>query len=84
MNDGENDSDLFEVWPENWRTLEIFLSCRYQWNMGAMGGFMGLRAEGVESVMRMNRVPLKDQWPIFTDLMAMAGEALPVLNKKND
>jgi hypothetical protein len=80
----ESDSRSFQVWPENWRTLELFIACRRQWSYGAMGGVRGLSASGVESVMRMNRVPIKEQWTIFTDLMAMADEALPVMNQKND
>lgn len=81
--DGD-DGNIFEVWPENWPALELFVACRRQWSYGAMGGVLGLRAEGVEVVMRMKRVPLKEQWPLFEDLQAMADEALTVLNKKHD
>jgi hypothetical protein len=84
LDEGKADEADFMVWPDNWRTLELFIACRRQWSYGAMGGAHGLRAEGVESVLRMNRVPIKDQWTIFTDLMAMADEALPVMNQKND
>jgi len=82
--DAGDGNKVFEVWPENWRTLELFVACRQQWNIGAMGGYLGLRSEGVESKMRLKRIPLKDQWAIAEDLDAMAGEAMKVLNRKDD
>jgi hypothetical protein len=50
--------------------------------MGSMGGLMGLRAEAVEAVLRMNGVKLKDRAATFDDLQLMADAAMEVLNER--
>ena len=79
----ENDDDnegAFVIWPENVRPIELFLACRTQWRVGAMGGVLGLDYQGVAAVMRIKRV--KDQEAMLTDLQAMESAALEILNEK--
>lgn len=42
----------FEVWPENWPAVDLFLLCQTQWRMGP-GGIAGLDYGAVLSVARL-------------------------------
>ena len=40
---GQNEPDQFEVWPENWPALELFMCCQTQWHWrpdGRRGGLI--------------------------------------------
>jgi hypothetical protein len=70
---------LFDVWPENADTLQLFLKLQTQWNVTA-GGFVGLNYPGVLAVFEICGV--SDRAQVFEDLQAMEAAALVVLNKK--
>jgi len=74
------DEDVFEIWPDNRRALELFLACGTQWRVGPAGGVLGLDYPGVAALFRMKRV--KDQDAMLTDLQVMEAAALEVLNAK--
>ena len=77
----------FEVYEENWPTLELFLEVQSQWRMaGSMNGmhYLGLDYQGVEAFMRMKPVPKKDRAGLFSNLLIMEREALLYLNKTKD
>lgn len=76
------EAEYFAIWPENAEPLAVFLRCRTQWAMGAMGGWFGLHYEGVEIVML--RMKVKDKDAMFELVQVMELAALPVLNGKND
>jgi hypothetical protein len=42
----------FEVLPENWTAVRLFVDCATQWQINPMGGVMGLRYEAVDIVIR--------------------------------
>jgi hypothetical protein len=48
----------FEVEPENWPALVLFMRCQTQWNVGGMGHRIGLNYAGVEVVARIGEQPL--------------------------
>lgn len=50
----------FEVWPENWKTLEIYAAMCTQWNEG-FNGRIGLRYEALPGLMRSHQVPSADR-----------------------
>jgi len=72
----------FAVWPENTRAVDLFLACRTQWRVGAMGGVFGLDYPGVDVVMNMNRV--RNRRRTFSDLQVMEAAALPILNEPKE
>jgi hypothetical protein len=77
----------FEVYEENWPSLELFLEVQSQWRLVAgMSGasYLGLDYQGVEAFMRLKPVPRKDRAGLFQDLLIMEREALRVLNKPKD
>jgi hypothetical protein len=80
VDDNAGDGDDFELWLENRRAWEVFMGCRTQWVMGAMGGWHGFNYAGVEIVIRARKV--KNWHAMFADLQAMEFAALAVLNKK--
>lgn len=75
---GEGDGS-FEVWPENWPALLLFMDVQTQWNTDS-GAFVGLRYEAVEAVMRIRR--MKDRDALLDDLRVMEYAALEVMNAK--
>jgi len=75
----------FEVWPDNWRTLEIFLRCGRSWDIVLGTGvayYQGIKLESVESAMRMSGVPRRDREAMLADLQVMESAALSILNAK--
>jgi len=81
----EDEGDDFEVEPENWETLLVFLACQTQWQreFAGMDGtqiWKGLNYPGVEVVMRMHQV--SDSPSVFRDLQIMESSALSELNKQ--
>jgi len=73
----------FEVWPENWPVVLLFLDLATQWTIVAtMSGAMttGLRYDGVLAYFR-----LRGERPRYMDdLQAMESAAVPVLNGRED
>jgi hypothetical protein len=85
--DGEDDEEVFEVWPENVQAVELFSLVASQWR--AVAGFAGARFLGldyaaIEAVMRMRNVRTKERGRLFDDLRVMEGAALAELNRKRD
>ena len=70
------------VFEENWNSVLFFFDLQTQWNIGGMGGYIGLNYPGVESAMRLNEIQRQDRKALFADLRIMELAALPVLNKK--
>jgi hypothetical protein len=78
------EDEHFEVWPENWKTVLLFLAIETQWRKEiTMTGHLvwhGIRYGEAESAMRMMGYR-KDQQVLFKGLMDMERAALPLLNK---
>ena len=69
------DSEEFEIWPDNWLAVEVFISMGTQWRTG-MAGATGLDYGVLRDVMALRRVPRADQSELFDWLRLMEGEAL--------
>lgn len=70
------------VFEENWNSVLFFFALETQWNIGGMGGYIGLNYVAAESAMRLNEIPRRSRKALFADLRIMELAALPVLNKK--
>ncbi|WP_191229196.1 DUF1799 domain-containing protein [Aurantiacibacter xanthus] len=72
----------FEVWPENWPSLQAFLACTTQWRTIPMAGgqvyYQGLDYASV-SVALSGR-GITSEPPLWADLQAMEGAARNRLN----
>lgn len=74
--------DEFEVYPENWKAVQLFILLGTQWNVGPMGGFVGLRYESVESIMRISLIPVKNRLKLLHALRVMEFAVLDEMAKR--
>ncbi|WIX35033.1 DUF1799 domain-containing protein [Salinicola sp. JS01] len=79
----ESSTDEFEVLPENWSALEIFLDCSTQWKHAPMGGLTGLEYPAVRTVMEFHAVPLAEMRERFKQVRLLERGALNEMNKAN-
>ena len=69
----------FEVFEENWVTVEFFLKCQTQWNT-SMGGVTGLNYAGVLAL--ANILEIDNFKNVFEDLQVLEVEAIQLLDKE--
>lgn len=69
----------FEVWPDNWPAVEVFLRCQTQWRT-TMAGVCGLDYSAVEWLFRLYEV--EDQPTVLENLQVMEAAAVKILNKE--
>lgn len=67
----------FEVWPENWDIVMMFMRMQTQWNV-VMGGYVGLRYEVLRWFCDLYSV--KDPQAMLEGIQVMEAAALKVLN----
>lgn len=74
---GEAPDRSIEVWPENMKTVEVFVAMMTQWQTAGMNGtLVGLRYEALPAVMRWCTVPRRDQADVFHGLRHMERAAM--------
>jgi hypothetical protein len=78
--DDDEDAELFEVWPENWPAVQLFVRCATQW-MWTMSARTGLNYPGVQVIMTA-RARRRDHAALWDDLFVMEKTALVLLNRK--
>ena len=76
-----DDGDCFEVFEENWPTVEVFLQLQTQWQINN-GAWVGLYYSSIDFILRLRKS--EDQLEIFEGLRVMEAAALGLLNKKGD
>jgi hypothetical protein len=74
--------ERLELWPENLPVVQAFSGMDSQWNVGGMGGIIGLRYEALPAVLRYLGIPRAEQAEVFSGIRIMEREALCVLNAK--
>jgi len=72
-------ADTFEVWPENWEPLEIFMRLQTQWRVSPTGTLLGLEYAGVRAALCMMGATVTPE--LFDDLQTMETSALSVFRK---
>ena len=83
MSAQDYDSKEIDVWPDNWSSVDFFLSVSTQWRTG-MGGATGLDYSGVYAALKMQRIK-KNRWQkLLDDLAVMEVEALKAMKAKDD
>ena len=68
----------FEVHPDNWATVEMFLRLQTQWR-STMSGVIGLDYSAAQWLFRLYEV--QDQRALLEDLKTMEVAAMQVINK---
>jgi hypothetical protein len=76
----ETPHEDFEVWPENWDAVQMFLRCQTQWRTAGMGGVLGLDYVAVSWLLRLYRV--RDQRAVLEDLQTMEAAVLEAMAEK--
>lgn len=73
-----------EVWPENWRTVDVFCKMSTQWRHG-FGGPTGLIYSELETILRLVglEVTAEEQRELFEGVRTMERAALDTLATRN-
>jgi hypothetical protein len=79
---GDEEFEDFEVWAENWPTLEVFLAMSDQWiwTGGMEPRRAGLNLCALPVIYEGLQIPRKKRPEMFSVLREMAGAALKILN----
>jgi len=70
----------FDVWPENWAAVEMFLRVQTQWRT-TMGGLLGLDYGVLAWVFKLYAV--EDERSMLEDLQVMEAAAMAVLSERS-
>lgn len=73
--------DYFEVFEDNWKTVDLFVRLQTQWNL-IEGVFIGLNYQSVRFLFKLYAV--EDERSVFDELQSMEAAALQVMNQKKD
>lgn len=76
----------FQVWPENWKAVQLFLALSTQWRLVSLSTMAsarilqtGLDYSAVEPVMRLMRVKPRRRAALFEQLQVMEQAVLDVV-----
>lgn len=72
--------DNFEVFPENWEAVQMFVRCQTQWRIG-MAGPIGLDYGAVNWLLRLYEV--EDHRSVLEDLQTMEAAVLMTMSKRS-
>lgn len=70
----------FEVWPENWEVLMMFMRVQTQWRTTPMDGVIGLDYSAVRWLFELH--PPDDPAAMLDDLQVMESAALKAMQPK--
>jgi hypothetical protein len=71
----------FEIFQENWLSVEMFLRCQTQWR-ASINGVLGLDYGAVAWILRLYEV--EEQRAVLEDLQIMESAAMAKLNERGD
>lgn len=71
------------IWPENWLTANVFLTCRWTLVVGMGSAYwQGISAQEIEAACRLHRVPRAEVLDVLRGIHHMESAAQPILNEK--
>lgn len=79
---GESHEEGFEVWPDNWRALQLFWFCGTQWQFSESGQRWSLNYAAVVAVLNTHRIPPRQHARLMADIRLIEYGALEALAKK--
>ncbi|WP_420813492.1 DUF1799 domain-containing protein [Nitrosomonas oligotropha] len=81
--EAEQEDEYFAVWPENWKTLQIFLSLGKCFPRDYLSGqFHTIARSDIESTLTMHNIRPTKRRTLLDHLIAMESAALEMLNRK--
>ena len=76
------EQEHLEIWPENWRIVEVFSGMETQWNYSGMGGRpIGMRYESLPVVLDAVSIPPAERPEVFAGLRLMERATLDEVNR---
>lgn len=76
------ESNDFEVYPDNWESVRVFVALSRCWNIDSFNGiYLGLDRPAIESTLRLMSIAPDLHAGIFEDLRVMEKSALDAMNK---
>lgn len=72
--------DEIEVWPENWRAVELLIRLGTQWRVG-MGGMTGLDYGVMLTMMDRMRLSDTEHDELFEDMQYLEHEAMEAVRE---
>ena len=75
------EEETFEVWPENWKAVEMFLRLQTQWVVGGMGSLIGLNYQSVSILFEVYKV--KNRRKMLEQIQAIERGALDAIGRLN-
>lgn len=83
---GDTDGDHFEVWPENWDSLSVFLALGSVWSWVTPGVGdplrVGIPATEIKATFWFTGIKKRERQRIFQDIRAMERAALDVFSAR--
>jgi hypothetical protein len=76
----QENEEQFEVWPENWDTVQFFMRLGTQWRYNTAGHATGLNYPSVESMLRILKI--KNKAEMMGGLQIMERAVLETLNRE--
>lgn len=81
MDKVEKKEDAFEVWPENWDAVGMFLRVQTQWIVG-MSGAVGLNYQSLEFLFKLYRT--KKRKEVFEEICEIEFGALEAMKRTDE
>lgn len=72
----------FEIWPENWETVEMFMELQTQWIYAGMGVPIGIPVPAMKALFDIRGIPRAKRHEALRDLQVMEYAALKVLGER--
>jgi hypothetical protein len=76
----QEEAKRFEVWPENWDTVQFFMRLGTQWRYNTAGHATGLNYPSVESMLRILKI--KNKVEMMAGLQIMERAVLETLSRE--
>lgn len=75
------EEEVFEVFPENWDAVRIFVAASTQWNIG-FSGATGLNYTSLDFLFKLYKI--KDRREVFEHIQVIEGSALKTMREKQE
>ena len=78
----KKEGQMFEVFPENWQSINLFLDIQTQWRID-QGVIFGLDYNAVAFIFKLKKKKIKKPLEILADLQVLEAKIVETINKDN-
>ena len=76
----KEEAQAFEVWPEHWDVMHLFLRCSTQWVVSSAGDIVGLNYSGVKVLLDLEF--RENQKDVFFDLQVIEMQVIKTMRER--